>query len=123
MLIGKRFHFDAAHSHPDPGAGACHRLHGHTYHVEIVLQGDHVQDEGPEAGMLVDLGKLGEWWKGVIDERVDHRNLNDVLPPHFLPSTIENIAAWILDECAVAYPEVASVKVQEGESQWAIAIA
>jgi 6-pyruvoyltetrahydropterin/6-carboxytetrahydropterin synthase len=125
MLIGKRFHFDAAHSHPHEGAGKCHNLHGHTYHVEVVLQGhDHrVQGPGPQEGMLLDLGLVGSWWKGIMDPLLDHSNLNDVLPTDYLPSTIENIAAFILSRVRVQFPETASVRVQEGETQWAIAIA
>lgn len=123
MLIGKRFHFDAAHSHPNSGAGKCHRLHGHTYRVEVVLQGNVRQDVSRQQGMVVDLGDLGEWWRQKIDARVDHENLNKVMPAAYLPSTIENLAQWFLDEVQRAFPEVASVRVQEGETQWAIAIA
>lgn len=122
MIIGKRFHFDAAHSHPHEGAGKCARLHGHTYRVEVTLQGDSLQTEGPAEGMIVDLGQLGAWWQE-MDARLDHSNLNDVLPAGYLPSTIENIAQYLLDDCRVVFPEVASVRVQEGETQWALAIA
>lgn len=123
MLIGKRFHFDAAHSHPHERAGKCHNLHGHTYRVEVVLQGNVRQDEGRQQGMVVDLGDLGSWWEVTIDRVVDHQNLNEVMPAAYLPSTIENLAQWFLDEVQRAFPEVASVRVQEGETQWAIAIA
>lgn len=123
MLIGKRFHFDAAHQHPHEGAGACHRLHGHTYRVEIVLQGDQVATSGPMEGMLLDLGVLGAWWKSELEPHLDHQNLEDTIPAKFLPTTIENLAAFILEEARETFPEIASVRVQEGETQWAIAIA
>ncbi len=92
--VSKRFTFDAAH-HLDrlPPDHKCHRMHGHTYEVELVFFGI-VGDNG----FVIDYADIANVW-GPLHERLDHRVLNEV-PGLEVPST-ENLAAWIFAHMAV----------------------
>src|SRR3984885_9637643 len=84
--IQKVFDFDAAHSLPFlPEGHRCRRNHGHTYRVEVEVQG--IPDEH---GLLIDYADLANPIMGMLD----HRNLNEV--DGLEDSTTENVAAWIL---------------------------
>lgn len=124
-MIAKQFQFDAAHCIPHH-QGKCSRPHGHTYRVEVAVEGD-VQVDGPEAGMVVDFGKLSEIWKRSLEPLLDHQDLNVTLaePGHVRWTTAEEIAAWILDvfleELRADSAEVVGVKVWETPTSYAIA--
>lgn len=94
MYIAKQFTFDAAHVLPDH-PGKCSRLHGHTYKLEVMLEG-----EMQANGMVYDFYDL----KQIINEKVllrlDHTFLNDLISP----STVENITLWIWNELASHLP-------------------
>lgn len=92
----REFTFEAAHSLPNvPEGHKCRRLHGHSYGVEI-----HV--EGPvhePSGMVMDFAAIKEAWKPLHDQ-LDHYLLNDV--PGLVNPTSENLARWIWDRLAIA---------------------
>jgi len=44
--------------------------------------------------MVIDFGHVKEIWVKLIDSKLDHAHLNDVLP---VRSTAENMALWILN--------------------------
>lgn len=67
MQITKLFTFDAGHRLSDY-EGKCKRLHGHTYHLEITVEG-----ELDERGMVMDFGDLKTIFKEKIDSKFDHR--------------------------------------------------
>ena len=85
MLITKRFKFDAAHNlikyH-----GKCEKLHGHTYRLDVTVDGTLGEEK-----MVIDFLLL----KKRVQERVlnclDHAYLNDYIEQ----PTAENIALWI----------------------------
>ena len=84
--VSKRFSFDAAHFLPGYN-GKCANLHGHTWGVEVTVEGA----VDPLSGMVIDfivLKKIVEPWI----EKLDHHYLNDILP---MP-TAENITLWFL---------------------------
>lgn len=104
ITITKHFRFDAAHSLPHlPKSHKCHRLHGHTYGVTLhctgVLKGE----------WLVDYADIAAAWQPLHD-RLDHRNLDEVLP---CVTTAENLAIWIARELQAALPMLSCVEVQE----------
>lgn len=89
MKVTKSFTFDAAHALTNYH-GACERLHGHTYRLDVTV-------EGPldaKTGMVVDFLLL----KTAVQDRVlahlDHHSLNDVLKN---PSA-ELLAVWIWNQ-------------------------
>lgn len=104
--ISKSFSFDAAHQlHGLPKDHKCSRLHGHTYTVEVYLQAEALDKHG----FVVDYNELG-LLKKYIDERLDHRNLNEVINT---ATTAENIARHLYDLCKSWWPEVVAVTVSE----------
>lgn len=89
--ISKTFDFDAAHRLDRlPADHKCHRLHGHTYRVEIRVRGE----PGGRLGMVIDYADLAAAWEP-IHEALDHRYLNDV--NGLAVPTTEVLAAWIYD--------------------------
>lgn len=87
MIVFKKFSFDAAHSLPHlPEGHKCRRKHGHTYHVEIQVEGTPGSD-----GMVIDYALIDYGFQHGIMARLDHRDLDDIIQP----STCENVATWI----------------------------
>lgn len=90
MIITKTFDFDAGHHLPNVEDGhKCKRSHGHTYRVEVAVEGH----PDPKLGWIVDFVKL-DWAWGRIHGEIDHRVLNDV--PGLENPTCEILALWIL---------------------------
>lgn len=89
--ICKAFDFDAAHRLDRlPPEHKCHRLHGHTYRVEIRVRGE----PDRRLGMLIDYAVLSAAWHP-IHEALDHRFLNEITGLE-IPTT-EVLAAWIYE--------------------------
>ncbi len=108
--------FEAAHriaGYP----GKCDRIHGHSWTVEAVAQGEKLD----ELGMLVDFklvkGKLRD-----LLETLDHRMLNEL--PAFADGnnpTAEHIAQYVYEEMAAAdflkeMPHIALKEIKVWES-------
>lgn len=90
VTIAKQFTFDAAHHiNTFPDGHKCKRMHGHTYHVELVFRGD-VDERGLCAG--IDYADVAEFW-AYIHNAVDHRVLNEIRGLE-IPTT-EHLAGWI----------------------------
>lgn len=107
MKVGVVEHFDSMHRLP--GHPKCGAPHGHTYRVEVTVEGP-VKD-----GMVIDFDRL----KGELREllrRYDHTDLNALLE---MP-TCENIAREIHRELKgrIAHERLA-VRIWEGEGKWA----
>lgn len=88
MLVTKIFTFDAAHKLTNY-YGKCERLHGHTYKLEVTLEGD-VQSNG----MVLDFVVLKHIVKKHVLDKVDHHYLNDLLEN---PSA-ERMVMWMWDQ-------------------------
>ena len=67
MRITKTFTFDAGHRLSNY-AGKCRRLHGHTYILELTVEG-----ERDSIGMVIDFGELKRIYKETVDNKFDHR--------------------------------------------------
>jgi 6-pyruvoyltetrahydropterin/6-carboxytetrahydropterin synthase len=88
----KEYRFEAAHHLPRVPAGhKCARVHGHSYKVELAIEGP----VNPETGWLIDFGVIDDIWN-VLHARLDHQNLNEV--PGLENSTCENIAVYLWRE-------------------------
>lgn len=90
VLVSKEFTFDSAH-HLHDYEGKCKNLHGHTYKVIFGISG-FVDDRG----LLIDFGDIKEIWKNDIEIFLDHRYLNETLPP--MNTTAENMVVWIYEK-------------------------
>lgn len=76
FTVTKRFDFSASHVLDGlPDGHQCGRLHGHNYAVELELAADALD----ERGFVVDYGELAPF-RRFLDENLDHRHLNDVVP-------------------------------------------
>ncbi|MET0554450.1 MAG: 6-pyruvoyl tetrahydropterin synthase family protein [Vicinamibacteria bacterium] len=106
MRLGITEYIDCAHFLP--GHPKCGQVHGHTYRVDVAIEGEHNQ------GMIVDFNELKGKTREVLG-RYDHRHWNDVLD---FPS-VENICELLSRElrAAIAFPMV--VRVWEGNGKWA----
>ena len=105
--IHKEYHFSASHQLPQlPEDHPCHRLHGHNYVVEVELASDELND----VGFVRDYREL-DALKTYIDEKLDHRHLNDVLGDEGV--TAEQIAKHFYDWCKGKWSEVVAVRVRE----------
>ena len=111
MKIAKSFTFDAAHWLPNVAPDhKCHRMHGHTYRVEIACSG-----KLDERGMVCDYAEIAEAWR-VAEAEIDHRVLNEV--PGLENPTTEVLALWIVGHLCRALLSLASVRVYESSSSW-----
>lgn len=90
VLVNKEFTFDAAH-HLHCYEGKCKNLHGHTYKVIFGISG-FVDD----IGLVIDFGDIKQIWKEKIEIYLDHRYLNEMLPP--MNTTAENMVVWIFEQ-------------------------
>lgn len=106
MRLGILEHIDSAHFLP--GHEKCGVLHGHTYRVEMVIEGH------PEGGMLMDFAEMKRILREVL-ERYDHRSFNEFLE---YPS-VENICTLLKRELTPLIKHRFTIRVWEGEGKWA----
>ncbi|MCB1651585.1 MAG: 6-carboxytetrahydropterin synthase QueD [Alphaproteobacteria bacterium] len=105
--IHKEYHFSASHQlHRLPADHPCARLHGHNYVVEVELASETLN----EVGFVRDYREL-DALKTYIDEKFDHRHLNDVLGDDGV--TAEQLAKHFYEWCKQRWPEVCAVRVRE----------
>ena len=102
--------FSAAHRLRDYH-GACEKLHGHNYRVELVVAGEKLG----KLGMLADFRELKETLHKAA-ERFDHAYLNELAEFRKQNPTAESLARTMFEECALGMPhgvKVRSVTVWE----------
>lgn len=110
MKVGKTFTFEAAHFLP--GHPKCGQMHGHSYKVEVTL-------EGPmdlKTNMVVDFGELSAKVAPFL-EAWDHKVLNEVIGAS---PTAEHLC-WLLGAYLTAQFSAlkVGVKVWETATSWA----
>lgn len=110
MRLTKEFTFDSAHFLKDYH-GKCERLHGHTYRLQITLEGP-VQKNG----MVMDFGDIKAAVNRAVIDLVDHNNLNDILEY----SSVENLCVWAWDRIKPELPMLAEVRIWETATSSAI---
>lgn len=105
-IINKEFHFSASHillglrpDHP------CSRLHGHNYVVNVYFRASALSN----VGFVIDYRDL-EPIKQYIDNELDHRHLNDILPVN---PTAEHLAKHFYDLFKPQFPELYKVEISE----------
>lgn len=103
--VSKRFEISAAHYVTTCRRTKCEALHGHNWIVIVHCKSETLDEDG----MVTDFTVIKE----NIRNKIDHRNLNEVLP--FSP-TAENLAKWICDETPNCY----KVEIWESENNKAV---
>ena len=109
--IGKHFRFEAAHQLPSLGpAHKCARLHGHTYHVELLLTAGDLT--GP--GFVTDFGDLAPFGR-FLEDNLDHRFLNEALPCEPTSELLARyLAEWFVTNLEPQIPgQLTAVRVWE----------
>ncbi len=113
MKIVQAFSFEAAHRLPNvPPSHRCHRMHGHSYRVELELEGP----IDPVSGFVVDFLDVERAF-GPLLARLDHECLNEV--EGLGNPTAENIALWIWGRTKPLLPNLSIVTVYETRDCWA----
>lgn len=103
VRICREYDFDAAHRlewHP----GACRRLHGHTYTLELSVAG-----QLDERGVVMDFAELDQVVRSQVLDKVDHQYLNDLIEN----PTAERVARWMWDRLAEAGLTPAELRLWE----------
>lgn len=113
MKITQAFRFEAAHRLPGvPPGHRCQALHGHSYRVELTLEGA----VDPQTGFVVDFFEVERVFQPLL-ARLDHGYLNEV--EGLGNPTAELIAVWIWDRLRPALPLLTRVRVCETADCWA----
>jgi len=107
VRLSKTFDFEAAHRLPTfPEGHKCRRLHGHSYHFDVVVEGE----VDPASGYLIDFGDIKAAAEPLV-KRLDHFYLNEI--EGLENPTSEVLAKWIWDRLKPALPQMCCVVVYE----------
>ena len=107
MELRKTFQFEAAHLLPGlPEAHKCRRLHGHSFQVEVVVEGPC----DPLMGWVMDYADISNAFRPLW-ERLDHYYLNEIVGLE--NPTSENLALWIWQHLKPSLPLLSEIVVAE----------
>jgi 6-pyruvoyltetrahydropterin/6-carboxytetrahydropterin synthase len=107
MELRKSFQIESAHRLPNvPPGHKCARLHGHSWVIEIVLEGP----VGEETGWVMDFADVKAAFRPVFDQ-LDHHYLNDI--PGLENPTSERLAVWIWERLKPVLPLLSEVVIAE----------
>jgi 6-pyruvoyltetrahydropterin/6-carboxytetrahydropterin synthase len=110
MRLSHEFWFEASHrlDHLGPDH-PCFPLHGHSYRVELIIEGT----VDPKTGFLMDYADM----KGIaapVIRRLDHTHLNDITD---LPlTTTEHIAHWLWQQLKPTLPALVEITIRESQA-------
>jgi 6-pyruvoyltetrahydropterin/6-carboxytetrahydropterin synthase len=107
MLIHKVFQVEAAHRLPHvPPGHKCARLHGHSFRIEVHVDGD----LDPVRGWVMDFADIKAAFQPLYD-RLDHHYLNEI--EGLENPTSERLAVWIWERLKPGLPGLARIVVHE----------
>lgn len=107
VRLVREFSFEAAHRLPNASPGhKCGRLHGHSFRVEVVCEGE----ADRKTGWLVDFAEIKRAFSE-LHELLDHQYLNEI--EGLDNPTSENIAKWIWVRLKPRLAPLAQVNVAE----------
>jgi len=106
MKLGLIDYIDCAHRLP--GHSKCGEFHGHTYKIEVTIEGE------AKGGMVIDFADLRKTIREVLAE-FDHKDLNTIMD---YPS-VENVSMMIRDRLKERLEFPFTLRVWEGHSKWA----
>lgn len=107
MILFKKFVFDSAHYLPNvPDDHKCKRIHGHTYHLTLFLEGD----LHPSLGWVIDFSEVSRVVDPVI-KKIDHCLMNDI--PELENPTCEAIAIWIWNQVKPSLNQLIKIELNE----------
>lgn len=107
VRLTRAFTFEAAHDLPRaPEGHKCRRLHGHSFRVEVTVEGE----VDPETGWFLDYGVIASSVEP-IRKRLDHYYLNEI--EGLENATSENLARWIWERLKPSLPSLARISIHE----------
>lgn len=107
MKLTKTFEFAASHRLTRvPSTHPCSTMHGHTYEVQLELEGP----VDPELGWVVDFAEIRAAFLPIL-EQFDHHCLNEI--EGLENPTSENLAIWIWERVKPKVPLLTRVSVAE----------
>lgn len=104
--VKKTIEISASHQLKLSYKSKCESLHGHNWIIEIFMKSETLNEDG----MVMDFTHIKE----KITNKLDHKNLNEVLN---FNTTAENIAKWITEQLG---SKCYKVSVQESQNNIAI---
>jgi len=105
--IYREFTFESAHRLPRvPEGHKCGRLHGHSYRVQVHLNGP----VGNDTGWVQDFGDIKQVFKP-LEDKLDHNYLNDI--EGLENPTSEVLSRWIWERLRDDLPNMVAVQVRE----------
>ena len=114
MYLTRKFKFDAAHELPHY-KGKCSNLHGHTWHLEIEVEGL----PNVTTGMIMDFSTLKKIVDTLIIDQLDHYFINDIIKN----PTAEMMVYWIVDQlnelAEFSNTKLSRVRLYETEDSYA----
>jgi 6-pyruvoyltetrahydropterin/6-carboxytetrahydropterin synthase len=107
VRLTRDFTFEAAHLLPKaPEGHKCRRLHGHSFRVEVTVEGE----VDPATGWFLDYGEIKDLVEP-LRTHLDHYYLNEV--KGLENATSENLARWIWERLRPSLPSLAKITVHE----------
>ncbi len=103
--LERSYRFEAAHFLPKvPPGHKCARMHGHSYQIEVVIEGE----VDPERGWVMDFAEIDEYVTPLV-KKLDHQVLNEI--DGLVNPTSELLAVWFWNRLAL--PGLVEVVVSE----------
>ena len=107
VRLTKDFTFEAAQTLPKAPEGyKCRRMHGHSFKVEISVEGT----VDPATGWFYDHAEISAAMKPLV-QQLDHAYLNEIAGLD--NPTIENMAAWFWQRLQPLCPGLCEIVVHE----------
>ena len=105
--LERSYRFEAAHFLPKvPPGHKCARMHGHSYLVEIAIEGE----VDPERGWVMDFAEIDEHVMPLV-RQLDHQVLNEL--EGLANPTSELLAIWLWHKLAPTLTGITEVVVSE----------
>ena len=106
IRLERSYRFEAAHFLPKvPPGHKCARMHGHSYQIEIAIEG-----EIGERGWVIDFAEIDEHVTPLV-RQLDHQVLNEI--DGLTNPTSELLALWWWQRLAPRLPGLCEVAISE----------
>ncbi len=107
VRLVKDFRFESAQTLPNVPAGhKCARMHGHSFKVEIAVEGE----VNPETGWVYDHAEISRAMNPIL-ELLDHAYLNEI--EGLENPTIELMAGWLWKKLSPQLPGLCEIVIHE----------
>jgi 6-pyruvoyltetrahydropterin/6-carboxytetrahydropterin synthase len=105
MKLGVIEYIDCAHYLP--GHDKCGSLHGHTYKIEVVIEGEN------RSGMIIDFSELKNSIRNALS-LFDHKTLNELIEYPSVENICESIKLRLSEHISFPF----TLRVWEGHGKW-----